>query len=178
MLACDDAGLVPDLICLGKGLGGGIPVSACVGRARVMDAWGAHGGGAIHTGTHFGSPPSCAAALATLTAIRGGLMGRAAEIGTAWLDELARAGAAASPAWTVRGRGLMVGVQLGDAAEALAVARALLLRGYIVLTGGVRGDVLTLSPPLTISAELLSAFVRELGAVIALRRAQEHGART
>jgi 4-aminobutyrate aminotransferase-like enzyme len=58
-------------------------------------------------------------------------------------------------------------VQLRDAAQALAVARALLTRGYIVLTGGARGDVLTLSPPLTIAPELLSAFSRELAAVIA-----------
>ena len=51
-------------------------------------------------------------------------------------------------------------------AEALAVARALLARGYIVLTGGVRGDALTLSPPLTIAPELLSAFAAALGDVV------------
>ena len=159
MLACEQSGVVPDLVCLAKGLGGGTPISACVGRARVMEAWGAHGGSTIHTGTHFGSPPACAAALATLAAVRGGLATRAAEVGARWLDELA----AVAP---VRGRGLMVGVQLRDAAHALAVARALLARGWIVLTGGTRGDVLTLSPALTIAPELLSAFGRELNAVI------------
>jgi 4-aminobutyrate aminotransferase-like enzyme len=61
---------------------------------------------------------------------------------------------------------LMVGVQLRDSTKALAVARALLQRGYIVLTGGARGDVLTLSPPLTVAPELLSAFGRELAAVL------------
>jgi 4-aminobutyrate aminotransferase/(S)-3-amino-2-methylpropionate transaminase len=159
LLACEHSGVVPDLVCLGKGLGGGTPISACIGRARVMEAWGAHGGSTIHTGTHFGSPPACAAALATLAAVRGGLAARAAEVGARWLVELA----AVAP---VRGRGLMVGVQLHDAAHALAVARALLGRGWIVLTGGTRGDVLTLSPALTIAPELLSAFGRELSAVI------------
>jgi 4-aminobutyrate aminotransferase-like enzyme len=48
------------------------------------------------------------------------------------------------------------------------MARALLERGYIVLTGGVRGSVLTLSPPLTIEPELLSAFSTTLGELLAL----------
>jgi 4-aminobutyrate aminotransferase/(S)-3-amino-2-methylpropionate transaminase len=64
----------------------------------------------------------------------------------------------------------MVGVRLTDGAEALAVSRALLQRGYIVLTGGLGGETLTLSPPLTIAPELLSAFVQELGAAVAKHR--------
>jgi 4-aminobutyrate aminotransferase/(S)-3-amino-2-methylpropionate transaminase len=169
MLASEHSGVVADVICLGKGLGGGVPISACVGRGRAMEAWGAHGGSTIHTGTHFGSPPACAAALATLEALRGGLVERAAQIGATWIDELAAAGAAApsSSPWSVRGAGLMIGVQLADAAKALSVARALLQRGYVVLTGGTRGDALTLSPPLTIAPELLSAFVAELSSAIA-----------
>jgi 4-aminobutyrate aminotransferase/(S)-3-amino-2-methylpropionate transaminase len=135
-----------------------------------MEAWGAHGGTTIHTGTHFGSPPACAAALATIDAVGGGLADRAAELGARWIDELTSAGAAASGGFRVRGQGLMVGVQLADGAEALAVARALLQRGYIVLTGGVRGDALTLSPPLTIATELLSAFVGELSDAVAKYR--------
>jgi len=169
MLACDHAGLVPDVICLGKGLGGGVPISACVGRARVMEAWAAHGGSTIHTGTHFGSPPACAAALATLAALRAGLVDRAAEVGARWIEELEAAGAAVRGGWKVRGRGLMVGVSLADGAEALAVARALLQRGYIVLTGGLRGETLTLSPPLTIAPELLTAFVAALTETVSLR---------
>jgi 4-aminobutyrate aminotransferase / (S)-3-amino-2-methylpropionate transaminase / 5-aminovalerate transaminase len=159
MLASAASGVLADLVCLGKGLGGGVPISACVGRARVMEAWGAHGGSTIHTGTHFGSPPACAAVLATLEAVRGGLAERAARLGSAWLAELADVA-------PVRGRGLMVGVQLRDAAHALAVARGLLADGWIVLTGGTRGDVLTLSPALTIAPELLSAFVPALRAAL------------
>lgn len=156
MLAIDDAGVVPDVLCLGKGLGGGVPISACVGRARVMEAWGEHGGSTIHTGTHFGAPPACAAALATIAEVRArDLAARAREIGDAWMNELRAAGA------DVRGRGLMVGVELGSPERALAVARALLAKGFIVLTGG---SALTLSPPLTIAPALLSALSEALGA--------------
>ncbi len=163
MLASEHAGVVADVICLGKGLGGGVPISACVGRSSAMEAWGAHGGGAIHTGTHFGSPPACAAALATIEAVRGGLAARAAEVGARWMAQLAAAGMG----WAVSGRGMMVGVRLADARSALAVARALLQRGYIVLTGGVRGDTLTLSPSLTIEPELLAAFALALTSSVA-----------
>jgi 4-aminobutyrate aminotransferase/(S)-3-amino-2-methylpropionate transaminase len=157
MLACDHTGVVPDVLCLGKGLGGGVPVSACIGRATVMASWAAHGGATIHTGTHFGSPPACAALLATLGAVKDGdLAARAADRGDALVQDLTARGLRA------RGRGLMVGVELGDAARALAVARALLQAGYVVLTGGARGDVLTLSPPLTIAPELLAAFAEAL----------------
>jgi 4-aminobutyrate aminotransferase/(S)-3-amino-2-methylpropionate transaminase len=63
----------------------------------------------------------------------------------------------------VRGRGLMVGVELeGGAGRALAVTRGLLERGWIVLTGGPRGDVLTLTPPLDVDEGLLDAFADAL----------------
>jgi 4-aminobutyrate aminotransferase-like enzyme len=61
----------------------------------------------------------------------------------------------------------MVGVEFESAAFALSVSRALLSRGFIVLTGGVRGSALTLSPPLTITSELLFAFASTLGEVLA-----------
>jgi 4-aminobutyrate aminotransferase/(S)-3-amino-2-methylpropionate transaminase len=157
MLASDHAGVVPDVLCLGKGLGGGVPVSACIGRAPVMDHWGEHGGTLIHTATHFGSPPACAAALATIAALRSGdLIGQVAEKGDALLRELEQKGA------TARGRGLMLGLVEKDAAAALGLSRRLLAKGYIVLTGGAAGNVLTLSPPLTIAPTLLSAFASAL----------------
>lgn len=160
--------IVPDVVCLGKGLGGGLPISACVGRAGVMEAWGGHGGTRIHTGTHFGAPPACAAALATIEAIRArGLVERAREQGARFLAELRDA---CGDAALVRGEGLMVGVGLPDAARALSVMRALLGRGFLVLTGGVAGEALTLSPPLTIAPPLLSAFAAALGEVVRTRR--------
>lgn len=152
------APVVPDVLCLGKALGGGFPISACVGRADVMAAWGAHGGTLIHTATHFGSPLSCAAALTTLEQIaERGLPARALRVGAVLMAKLRAAG------FEAQGRGLMVGVRVGPGA--LGVARRLLRAGYIVLTGGTAGDVLTLSPALTVDEALLDGFVGALTAV-------------
>jgi len=167
-LASVEAGAVPDLVCLGKGLGSGMAISACVGRARAFAAWGARGGSAIHTATHSGSPVACAAAIATLDAIASErLDSRAREVGERWVDAL-REQTRGRGVSAVRGRGLMVGVELeGGAGRALAVTRALLARGYIVLTGGARGDVLTLTPPLTIEEPLLGGFASTLAECLA-----------
>ena len=56
----------PDLLCIGKGMAGGFPISACLGTARVMDAWGASQGEALHTQTFLGNPVGCAMALACI----------------------------------------------------------------------------------------------------------------
>jgi 4-aminobutyrate aminotransferase/(S)-3-amino-2-methylpropionate transaminase len=166
-LASVDGGVLPDLVCLGKGLGGGMPVSACLGSARAMASWGAHGGSTIHTATHFGAPLGCAVALATLDAIdQGGLCERARTVGARWMARL-RETTRGAHVREVRGRGLMVGVQVeGGAGRALAVTRRLLERGFIVLTGGIQGDALTLTPPLDIDEGLLGAFADALAAAL------------
>jgi 4-aminobutyrate aminotransferase/(S)-3-amino-2-methylpropionate transaminase len=163
MLASVDAGAVPDLVCLGKGLGGGMAISACVGRARAFAAWGAHGGTTLHTATHFGGPLASAAAIATLDALASEhLVERAREVGDRWVEQL-RDQTRNRGVASVRGRGLMVGLEIeGGAARALSVVRGLLSRGYIVLTGGVRGEVITLTPPLTIDEPLLGGFASTL----------------
>ena len=164
-LASAEAGVVADIICLGKGLGGGLPISACVGTERAMAPWGDHGGATIHTATHFGAPLACAAASALLATVEAAeLAARARAVGERWLREL-RARTARRGVREVRGRGLMVGVALdGGAARALAVTRRLLARGWIVLTGGALGDVLTLTPPLDIDEALLDTFAGVLSA--------------
>jgi 4-aminobutyrate aminotransferase/(S)-3-amino-2-methylpropionate transaminase len=172
VLASVDAGVVPDVICLGKGLGAGLPISACIGSAAAMRAWGGHGGTTLHTATHFGSPIACASALATLDAIESrSLAARAREVGARWMVRLRErvAGAGANAGVTeVRGRGLMVGVALeGGAARALAVCRKLLHEGWIVLTGGQAGDVLTLTPALDIDEALLDAFADAFAGALA-----------
>jgi 4-aminobutyrate aminotransferase/(S)-3-amino-2-methylpropionate transaminase len=168
MLVSVEDGVVPDLVCLGKSLGAGLPISACIGSARTMNAWGTHGGSAIHTATHFGAPPSCAAALALLDALEAdALPARALALGERWRATLA--GELGARAREVRGRGLMVGVDLdGDAGYALAVTRRVLALGYIVLTGGRDSRALTLSPPLNVPEPLLNAFAGALTS--ALRR--------
>jgi 4-aminobutyrate aminotransferase/(S)-3-amino-2-methylpropionate transaminase len=167
MLASAAAGVAADVVCLGKGLGGGLPVSACVGSARAMEAWGAHGGTRIHTATHFGAPLACAAAVATLRALeQERLAERAAAVGPRWMERL-RGRTSGKGVRVVRGRGLMVGVVLeGGAARALATTRRLLARGWIVLTGGVDGDALTLTPPLGVDEAVLDAFADALAAAL------------
>jgi 4-aminobutyrate aminotransferase/(S)-3-amino-2-methylpropionate transaminase len=162
-LASVDEGVLPDVVCLGKGLGGGLPLSACVGSERAMAAWGRHGGTTIHTATHFGAPPACAAALATLDVLeRERLPERARATGAAWMERL-REKTRGLGVREVRGRGLMVGVALeGGGGRALAATRTLLARGWIVLTGGAAGDVLTLTPPLDVDGALLDAFAEAL----------------
>jgi 4-aminobutyrate aminotransferase/(S)-3-amino-2-methylpropionate transaminase len=84
----------------------------------------------------------------------GALEARARDVGARWVQRLR-----GTAARDVRGVGLMVGVALdGGAPRALAVARRLLARGWIVLTGGTGGDVLTLTPALNVSEGLLAAF--------------------
>jgi 4-aminobutyrate aminotransferase/(S)-3-amino-2-methylpropionate transaminase len=168
MLAALESGTVPDVVCLGKALGGGLPISACLARAGAMAAWGAHGGSAIHTATHFGSPIACAAAAATLDAIiEQKLDLRAYDVGKRFMTLLRATCGAGKGVASVRGRGLMVGIELdGGASRALLVARRLLEKGWIVLTGGVNGDVLTLTPPLDVDEALLEAFAGALPDVL------------
>jgi len=55
LLACEHLGVVPDIVCLGKLLTSGFPLSACVGRADIMDAWSASAGEALYTSTFLGN---------------------------------------------------------------------------------------------------------------------------
>ena len=92
---------------------------------------------------------------------------RAAWIGDVAQRALGEALASAPGPWSVRGEGLMIGVHVGGAATALALQRALLASGWIVTLGGVRSDVLVLTPPLVISSSLLEAFVETLRDLLA-----------
>jgi 4-aminobutyrate aminotransferase/(S)-3-amino-2-methylpropionate transaminase len=157
-------GVVPDLVCLGKGLGGGVPVSACLGTARVMQAW-SRDAEVVDTSTFAGAPLACAAALATLDVLEQGLVLRAAEVGDRFLGEL-RVALSGTRVLGVRGAGLMIGVDLGQGGAAARVARGLLERGYLVSTGGGARDVVVLTPPLNISEPLLGGVIPELRSVL------------
>jgi 4-aminobutyrate aminotransferase/(S)-3-amino-2-methylpropionate transaminase len=151
-----DDGAAPDLVTVGKALGGGLPVSACLGRDDVMQAWGTPDQEAIHTGTFYGHPLGCAAALATLDVIeREDLATRARELGDRWRARLAARELGGVLA--VRGRGMLVGVVLDRPGRALGVVRALLRRGWIALPAGPDADVVELAPPLNVPEALLEA---------------------
>jgi 4-aminobutyrate aminotransferase-like enzyme len=163
--ACEESETTPDLICLGKALTGGFPLSVCVGRADIIDAaWPSSTGEAIHTSTFQGNPVGCAMALAQIAEIRSQkLPERAAESGRFLLDalraEIARPGLRVE----VRGRGLMVGLELqNDDGLAMQAIKEMLRRGFILLPEGARGNVISFTPPLTIRRRELAAAVSAL----------------
>jgi 4-aminobutyrate aminotransferase-like enzyme len=157
-LACEHEGVVPDLLCVGKGLSSGMPVSACIGRARWMDAWPASRGESLHTQTFLGHPLGCAAALACLAVLEEEkLVERAAELGERARATLVRALGAAPGVVEVRGIGLMLGIECDAPERATSACAEALRRGVIALPAGDDGRVVALTPPLSIEAELLDA---------------------
>jgi 4-aminobutyrate aminotransferase/(S)-3-amino-2-methylpropionate transaminase len=160
-----DVGLSPDVICLGKSLGGGLPVSACLLRDEVAAAWGRTPGEALHTSTFLGNPLACSAALATLEVLTApDTPLRIASAASALRRALERV-ALSRPSDPVRifGAGLLIGVGLrGGHARALGVVRALLERGFITLLGGADGDTLTLTPPMVLSEAQADGFADAL----------------
>lgn len=170
LFASGHDGAVPDLICLGKALGGGMPLSACCGPAAVMDAWPPSTGEAVHTSTFLGHPLGCAAGLGFLEALDDDdLVGRARRLGTRALA-LLRAGLhGCDKVVDVRGRGLMLGVELrkdGCPGPAVEVAGRLLERGLIVLPAGEEGEVVELTPPATLASEELEKGLAILAAAV------------
>jgi len=163
LFACEHEDVVPDLLCVGKGLASGMPLSACLGTEQVMTAWPVSEGEALHTQTFLGHPLGCAAALASISAIeREGLVERAAALGARALAQL-RDGLGAAPRVSeVRGRGLMIGVELASGAEAIALVQALLERGVIALPSGAGGSVVSITPPLSIGEAALDYALRAL----------------
>jgi len=161
-LACEHEGVTPDLLCLGKGLASGMPLSACLGRAEVMDAWPESHGEALHTQTYLGHPPGCAAALASLAVLEEeGLVERSARLGADALERLRRATAGAAGVREVRGLGMMIGVECDTPERALDATRRCLERGVLLLPSGDDGRVLSITPPLVI-AEAPFAFALDV----------------
>ena len=173
--ACEHSGVIPDLICLGKALTGGFPLSACVGRADLMDAaWPPSRGEAIHTSTFLGHPVGCAMALAQIAEIgKLKLPERSAELGKFLLGELQSKISNSKFQISVRGLGLMAGVELrlpdGKPATdaAMQAIKAMLRRGYIMLPEGEFGNVISFTPPLIITKAQLAKAVAELQKVLA-----------
>ena len=166
-------GCEPDVVVIGKALGGGLPVSAAILREEVARSWGSSAGEAIHTSTFLGNPLACAAAIASLTALQrpetGAMIARCA----AALERALRSALQNPNLGVLRLTfvGLLVGVTIeGGLRRALSVCRQMLVRGYVVLTGGVSGDVLTLTPPACLTEAQTEAFAETLALVLAEQR--------
>ncbi|MGW8973631.1 diaminobutyrate--2-oxoglutarate transaminase family protein [Streptomyces platensis] len=174
--AVDHSGIVPDVIVLSKAIGGSLPLAVIVYREE-LDAWQP----GAHAGTFRGNQLAMAAGAATLAYVRAnGLDRRAGELGTRMLARLTSLAAAHDCIGDVRGRGLMLGVELVDrdadadatgarpAAPELAAAvrEACLDRGLIVELGGRHSAVVRLLPPLTITDEQADAILDRLADAI------------
>lgn len=166
--AANHEGVVPDLMCLGKGMTGGMPISACIGKKSVMDSFGPSTGEALHTQTFLGHPLGCASALAAIEILfDDGLIQRAQALG-ALLGEWLKALQSRFPMiGEVRGRGLMWAIEFVEDREskrpatgfAAKLMKEALKEGLILLPCGVHGSILALSPPMVISEAQLRAIV-------------------
>lgn len=156
--ACEDEGVVPDLVTVAKGMAGGLPLSGVVGRADLMDAVHPSGLG----GTYGGNPIACAAALGAIESMaEDGLLAAAVRIERVVrevLEPLVGLGVVGE----LRGRGAMLalefvvpGTREPNPDVAKAVASACLSQGVAILTCGTYGNIVRLLPPLVIGEDLL-----------------------
>jgi 4-aminobutyrate aminotransferase len=159
MFAVDHTGVDPDIMCVAKALGNGMPIAAIIARHKVMRAW--HEG--EHGSTFGGNPVACAAAIAVIeTLSRERIPERAERLGRKVMER-ARGWQSEIPALAdVRGLGLMIGMEfMQDGAPATAlvdrIAAAALARGLLVLSCGIDANVIRLIPPLTIPEDELDA---------------------
>ncbi|MEW5984203.1 MAG: acetyl ornithine aminotransferase family protein [Acidobacteriota bacterium] len=163
MLASEHYGLVPDVLTLAKGIASGLPLGVAVANADIMD-WPP----GAHASTFGGNPVSCAAALATITLLKDSLVENARVVGDHLLDRLRGLAERHPLVGDVRGKGLMIGVELvrnrdtreRAAAERDAVVNACFRRGLLVLGAGA--NAIRLAPPLVLSKAQADEAVRIL----------------
>ena len=154
MFAIEHAGVQPDIIVAAKGIASGLPMGVTIAREDVMD-WPV----GAHSNTFGGNPVACAAALATIELVKGGLMKNAADVGDFLLSKLSELAHRHQIIGDVRGRGLMIGIELvrdrqtkeRAVTERDALVLAAFQRGLLVLAAGA--STIRLSPPLVITRE-------------------------
>jgi 4-aminobutyrate aminotransferase-like enzyme len=158
LFACDQFGIHPDLICLGKGLTTGFPLSACVGRAEIMDAWPRSQGEALHTSTFLGNPVGCAMALASIDLhLDPELPKRVRRLGNHFRERLRSLNV--KSIGDTRGLGLMIGAEIvkpdGAPDPDLALHAVLkgLQDGLLLLGGSPERNVLSFTPPFCIETD-------------------------
>ncbi|HEV2747069.1 MAG TPA: acetyl ornithine aminotransferase family protein [Allosphingosinicella sp.] len=151
MFAAEHDGVAPDIMTLAKGLGSGMPIGMVVARRRLMETWkpGAHGN------TYGGNPLCCAAAIATIDLVVGGLAANAEAVGAYFTSRLRDLQARHPAIGEVRGKGLMIGMELvqPDGAPAGALCDAVIDRafhnGLLLLSCGQ--STVRFMPPLIVS---------------------------
>ncbi len=158
LFACEHSKILPDILCLGKGLTNGFPLSACTGRSDIMDAWPLSKGEALHTSTFLGNPLGCAMALASLQEhSRPETAAHVCKIGHFF--RVALEGIRHPAIGNIRSIGLMLGMEFiradgsPDAVLTNQLMKHALEKGFIFLAGAPYGNVLSLAPPFGISEE-------------------------
>ena len=155
MFAVEHAGVQPDLIAVAKGVASGLPLGVALAKATIMETWPA----GAHASTFGGNPVACAAALETLKLLKGRLMANAADVGGYMMTALAALADKHPLIGDVRGRGLMIGVELvrdrqtkeRAGRERDALVSAAFARGLLLLGAGVNS--IRFSPPLVLTRE-------------------------
>ncbi len=168
--ACEHSRAMPDIICLGKALTGGFPLSAMVGRAAIMDtAWPETQGEAIHTSTFLGHPVGCAMALAQMRELeKRNLIVKSDKVGKFLLKQLQSLKTPDGFKLHARAIGLMAGIEItqADGSPAtefsLGIIKKMLHSGYILLPEGEHANVISFTPPLTITTRQIKKTVRKL----------------
>jgi 4-aminobutyrate aminotransferase len=161
MWAIQHWGVEPDILLAAKGIASGMPISAMVARAEVMEHWGI----GAHGSTYGGNPVACAATLATIELLEGGLIDNAAARGDQAMAGLRDVQARfPKSVLDVRGKGLMIGVEFADPKLAEDVQWACFQRGLLVLECGKQ--TVRLCPPLVASASDVDTAVRIFGEAV------------
>lgn len=159
MFASEHLGIIPDMTTMAKGIAGGFPISALVGKAEIMDAANPGGLG----GTYAASPIACVAALEVLKIIQQDkLCERATHIGERFNARLSQMKEEISCISEVRQQGAMIAIELSDPSTKAPLAditkqlvAQALPKGVVLLSCGVKGNVIRFLPPLTIEEELI-----------------------
>ncbi|TAK56567.1 MAG: acetyl ornithine aminotransferase family protein [Gammaproteobacteria bacterium] len=166
MFACEHEGVAPDILTLAKGLGSGLPIGAIVARRRLMQQWkrGAHGN------TFGGNPLCCAAANVTLDLVRDEYAANAARVGAYFMERLREFAARYPCVGDLRGRGLMIGMELvrSDGSPARELVDVLLHRafanGLLLLSCGT--STLRFMPPLCVTTAEVDEALGLLGVAL------------
>jgi 4-aminobutyrate aminotransferase len=162
MFAIEHAHVRPDAIAIAKGIASGLPLGVALARTSIMDAWPS----GAHASTFGGNPVSCAAALATLTLLKERLVANAAAVGGHLMAGLRALADKHALIGDVRGRGLMIGVELvrdrqtkeRAGRERNEVVAAAFARGLLLLGAGV--NAIRFSPPLVLTHEQADIAIR------------------
>lgn len=168
MFAQEHFGIRPDIMTCAKGIANGLPLSAIIAKAEIMDKWpaGAHGG------TFGGNPVSCAAANETIRVLENGVVDNAAKMGEYFMSKLKVLKDKYPCIAEVRGLGLMIGVELmdekGNPATTLASAiqKDCLEKGLLILTCGSYKNCFRFIAPLIVTTEEIDIAVEIVDKVL------------